>query len=143
MEGSSEGPKCKRAFVLDAAAFFAGIQLLLPEDCVFTTPSVLSEVKDEESRSKLEASMEAGKVKVAAPSSKRKLGDARLTEADKSVLLLALELKESGAAEEVVVVTDDYALQSAAKTLGLRYAPVKTLGIDKSPRKRGRGEVPA
>ncbi|MEM4035775.1 MAG: hypothetical protein QXU97_04095 [Fervidicoccaceae archaeon] len=124
-----------KVFVLDAAALFAGLQLFLP-GCSYTVPEVVEEVKDAESREKLERSLEAGKLIVVSPSS-RVEARAPLSSADVALLSLALELSSRGAS--VVVVTDDYALQLAVKEAGLTYMPIKTLGVDRSPKRVGGG----
>jgi UPF0271 protein len=56
------------------------------------------------------------------------VGDIRfLSEADKQVLALAIELKHQG--EEPLVVTDDYSIQNVSNQLGLEFAPLMTFGI--------------
>jgi UPF0271 protein len=56
------------------------------------------------------------------------VGDIRfLSETDKQVLALALELKHQG--EEPLVVTDDYSIQNVSNQLGLEFAPLMTFGI--------------
>jgi endoribonuclease Nob1 len=56
------------------------------------------------------------------------VGDIRfLSEADKQVLALAIELKRQG--EEPLVVTDDYSIQNVSNQLGLEFAPLMTFGI--------------
>lgn len=56
------------------------------------------------------------------------VGDIRfLSEADKQVLALAIELKRQG--EEPMVVTDDYSIQNVSNQLGLEFAPLMTFGI--------------
>uniref|UniRef100_A0A7J3ZJ71 DNA-binding protein n=1 Tax=Fervidicoccus fontis TaxID=683846 RepID=A0A7J3ZJ71_9CREN len=139
MKDSLEKRECTRVFVLDTSAFLSGLPLVLTEECIYTTPEVVEEVKDQESRTKLEISLESKRVLVVEPPRRMttKLGFKGLSLADASILNLALEFKARGA-REVIVVTDDYALQRAAGILGLKYMPVRTLGIDKSPRKKER-----
>ncbi|ACS33688.1 type II toxin-antitoxin system VapC family toxin [Thermococcus gammatolerans] len=108
--------------VIDTAIFIQGIDVE-----GFTTPKVVEEVKDPESRLFLESLISAGKVKVLVPSKEsvevvmeaaRKTGELNeLSEADIEVLALAYELKAT-------LLTDDYNLQNIAKTLGI---PFKTL----------------
>jgi len=50
-----------------------------------------------------------------------------LSEVDKQVLALALELKNFGA--NPLIVTDDYSIQNVANQLGLEFAPLLTFGI--------------
>jgi len=108
--------------VIDTAIFIQGIDVE-----GFTTPKVVEEVKDPESRLFLEGLISAGKVKVLVPSREsvkavmeaaRRTGELEeLSEADVEVLALAYELKAT-------LLTDDYNLQNIAKTLGI---PFKTL----------------
>ena len=108
--------------VIDTAIFIQGIDVE-----GFTTPKVVEEVRDPESRLFLEGLISAGKVKVLVPSKEsveavmeasRKTGELNeLSEADVEVLALAYELKAT-------LLTDDYNLQNIAKTLGI---PFKTL----------------
>ena len=109
--------------VIDAAIFIQGIDV---EGC--TTPKVVEEVKDPESRLLLESLISAGKVKVLMPSGESiqavrekavETGELNeLSEADIEVLALAYELN-------AVLFTDDYNLQNIAKTLGIRFKTLK------------------
>ena len=100
--------KCSRAFVLDTAAFLSGLPLALAEECIYTTPDVIEEVRDQESRTRLEISLESKRVLVVEPSKKTAVSvDVKgLSPTDLSVLYLALECKMQGV-REVVMVTDD------------------------------------
>jgi len=108
--------------VIDAAIFIQGMDVE-----GFTTPKVVEEVKDPESRLFLEGLINAGKVKVLVPSKEsveavkeaaRRTGELEeLSKADIEVLALAYELKAT-------LLTDDYNLQNIARTLGI---PFKTL----------------
>jgi len=109
--------------VIDTAIFIQGIDVE-----GFTTPKVIEEVKDPESRLFLESLISAGKVKVLVPSKEsveavveaaRKTGELNeLSEADIEVLALAYELKAT-------LLTDDYNLQNIAKTLGIAFKTLK------------------
>ncbi len=138
MSASSPGSSStgKRAYVLDAAGIFAGLPLQAPGP-FYTTPGVVGEVRDENSRRVLENSLSLGRLTVMSPSP-RFLEEARriasevgvevsLSPTDVEVLALALELAASGL--DVTVVTDDYMLQNASAHAGLDYMPVKTRGI--------------
>ncbi len=138
MKGSSQGSSStgRRVYVLDAAGIFAGLPLQAPGP-FYTTPSVVEEVKDENSRRILERSATLGRLKVRSPSQgfmeearrvASELGvEVSLSHTDVEVLALALELRASSL--DVVVVTDDYMLQNASTYAGLRFMSVKTLGI--------------
>ncbi len=103
--------------VLDAAAF---INAKLAEG--ITTPEVLAELKDFETRELAQARISEGLLRVLSPSAEslkraKKQASPRLSKADLSVLALALELGDE-------IITDDYSLQASARRLGLRYRPV-------------------
>ncbi|AIU70818.1 hypothetical protein TEU_11010 [Thermococcus eurythermalis] len=112
-----------KAHVIDAAVFIQGFDVE-----GVTTPKVVEEVKDPESRLFLEGLISAGKVKVLVPSlesveavkeAARKTGElGELSEADIEVLALAYELKGT-------LFTDDYNLQNIAKTLGIEFRTLK------------------
>jgi endoribonuclease Nob1 len=50
-----------------------------------------------------------------------------LSETDKHVVALALELKTSNCSPQIV--TDDYSIQNVAKRLGIEFTPLATFGI--------------
>jgi len=109
--------------VIDAAIFIQGVDVE-----GVTSPKVLEEIKDPESRLLVESLISVGKVKVMVPSKesietvKRKaletgeLGE--LSEADIEILALAYELKAE-------IFTDDYNLQNIATLLGLKFRTLK------------------
>ena len=58
----------------------------------------------------------------------KKVGDIlSLSEADKQVLALALELKSAGYTP--LIVTDDYSIQNVANQIDVEFAPLMTFGI--------------
>ncbi len=109
--------------VIDAAIFIQGMDVE-----GVTTPKVIEEVKDPESRLFLEGLISAGKVRVLVPSREsieavkdaaRRTGElGELSEADVEILALAYELNG-------VLFTDDYNLQNIAKTLGIEFKTLK------------------
>ena len=135
---SPERPVGEVIFVHDAPGLFAGLPLILPGKH-YTTPQVVAEVLDRESRERLERVLEAGRLVVTQPTAPL-IRERGLSEADSSVLTLALELAGRGA--RVVIVSDDYLLQRKAREKGLDYMPVKTLGYEKANRltRGGKGE---
>ncbi|NJE07920.1 hypothetical protein E3E31_05190 [Thermococcus sp. M39] len=110
-------------FVIDAAIFIQGIDVE-----GYTTPKVVEEVKDPESKLFLESLISAGKVRVLMPSKesieiirKKALETGELdelSETDIQVLALAYELK-------AILFTDDYNLQNIARTLGIKFKTLK------------------
>lgn len=119
-------------YVLDTSALLSGRGL--PEGALYTTPSVLEEMRPGgRMRRKLdfyletkirvqEATQEAlAKVKEAAI----KTGDAaRISETDAGVLALAIDI-----GPDAVILTDDYSIQNIAKALGVKYHAMQVSGI--------------
>lgn len=78
-----------------------------------------------------------GKVKIKKPDEEyvlkvqeasKKVGDAFfLSEADRQVLALALELRSKK--RSPLIVTDDYSIQNVADQIGVKFAPLMTFGI--------------
>ncbi len=124
------------AYVVDAAGFFAGLQNVLIGKA-YTTPEVLSEVKDESSRRALELALAAGKIIVAEPSEAelqqaarvaKSLGElGRLSTTDLRVLGIACSLIRKGF--KVVVVSDDRSVQNVALKLGAEVMGVKRTSL--------------
>ena len=105
-------------FAVDASFFFSGLVL---DGDIFTTPSVADEIADVRSRCRLEALLAAGLSVLQptqeslerVPEAARWTGDlGRLSPADTDLLALSLDLGAT-------VVTDDYAVQNVALSLGL------------------------
>ncbi len=113
----------KKPNVIDSAIFIQGVDVE-----GVTTPKVVEEVKDPESRLFLEGLISAGKVRILVPSEEsikavkeasRKTGElGELSDADIEVLALAYELNG-------ILFTDDYNLQNIAKTLGIEFKTLK------------------
>ncbi|WP_394335086.1 type II toxin-antitoxin system VapC family toxin [Thermococcus siculi] len=109
--------------VIDAAIFIQGMDVE-----GVTTPKVVEEVRDPESRLFLEGLISAGKVRVLVPSREsieavkdaaRRTGElGELSEADVEILALAYEVNG-------ILLTDDYNLQNIAKTLGIEFRTLK------------------
>jgi len=126
-----------RVLVLDTSAFIMGFN---PSGMgeVYTVEDVEKElIQGTTSDLRFQASKEKGGLRVREPSARSRktvegasgeTGDrGQLSSADKSVVALALDLKESG--EEPVIVSDDYAVQNLAEHLGLRYGSLANFGI--------------
>jgi len=124
--------------VLDTSAFVAGFDPFSVREEQIAPPKVEEEVK-RNSMTLLRFSMavESGRLKIFAPSqefidkvraSATSVGDSFfLSETDKQVLALALEIKARG--DNPQIVTDDYSIQNVAKLLGLEYVSLVTFGI--------------
>ena len=112
--------------MFDAAPFFAGLEKYFQR--VYTTPFVLEEVKDARSRLNLELYENTGKLVVIDPEPDyyrvveeklKEVNERGLSRADKSVVALAVKLKDS------IVFTDDLAVQNVLLHLGIEYYSVK------------------
>jgi len=124
--------------VLDTSAFIAGFDPLAIKDPVYTVPTVGGELASSSMvYTRFRTAVENGKLQVKTPShaclskvreSSKVVGDVLfLSEVDKQVLALALELKYAG--QSPLIVTDDYSIQNVADQLGLDFAPLITFGI--------------
>ena len=123
--------------VLDASAFYAGIPFLAPGR-YYTTEAVFEEVKHiKSSHAAIEALLDSGSLQVVdagrlnndkAAVAARKTGDhVRLSQADLSVIALALELEKT-------LVTDDYAAANVASFLKIPVKSTSTKGIKEQRR---------
>ena len=110
-------------YVVDASFFFSEATL---EGEIFTPPSVVDEIADLRSRCRLEALLAAGLSVVSpSPGTVRRVTEAasetgdvtRLSPADTDLLALSLDLGG-------VIVTDDYAVQNVAQSLGLKVKSI-------------------
>jgi endoribonuclease Nob1 len=128
----------RRALVLDTSAFLAGFDPFSQPQEQVTVPKVAEEIqRNSMVKTRFEAAVESGKVKVKAPTeeslaqvkaSAGKVGDwHKLSETDLQVLALAQELKAQGYTPQIV--TDDYSIQNVAKQLGIEFLALATFGI--------------
>ena len=130
--------QCKRIIVLDTSAFLAGFDPFSLSEEQLTVPKVEEEIrKNSIILVRFKTALENGKLKVKAPSeeflnkvkaSSTKVGDSfLLSETDSQLLALALELKATGYAPQIV--TDDYSIQNVATQLGIEFLALATFGI--------------
>ncbi len=131
--------KCQSIIVVnDTGAILAGLPMSLPAKHV-TTRKIVNEVIDRESRELLSMMIETQRLDIvdvdshsfmtAKSSAIRKRGLNRLSNADLSVLALAISIKEKCPESRVLVATDDYALQEAVRLAGLDFITVRYRGI--------------
>ncbi len=124
--------------VLDTSAFIGGFDALSITDKVYTIHAVGQElVSNSMTYTRFKMAVESGKLQIRTPSnfflamvneSSKAVGDMLfLSDVDKQVLALALQLKSRG--ENVLIVTDDYSIQNVANQLELQFAPLMTFGI--------------
>jgi len=128
---------CSKVFVLDTAAFLAALPLHIYGYKMYTTPSVINEVRDSESVIRLEISIDIDRIEIVSPSTRsisrvveisKRLGLYNfLSKTDIEVIALALELREQGL--KPVVLTDDYDIQILLRSIGIEFRSVKTMGI--------------
>lgn len=124
--------------ILDTSAFIAGFEPLSIQNTQYTVPAVRNElICNTLPWIRFEAAVGNGKLRVKAPIKEvirrirvisKKTGDLKfLSEADKQVLALALELQDLG--QRLQIVTDDYSIQNVANHMGIKFASLTTLGI--------------
>jgi len=130
-----------KTLILDATAFYAGVPYAGLE-CYKTTAEVLKEVThnskylaiintllDSKRLEIDEPPLDAYQIVKAAAADTKDL--VSLSKADLSVLALAVHHSKKG---DVVIVTDDYAVQNVAQSLGIPFAPTTSKGIKKQVR---------
>ncbi|MGC8566226.1 MAG: hypothetical protein ACP5I6_02540 [Caldisphaera sp.] len=125
-----------KCLVLDSGAIFTGFIVGNP-NIGYLTPSVINEVKDEKSKFDLETAISAQKVIVMEPEKKyielvskfaKKIKVLnKLSKTDIEVLALSYQLREKFS--DVLLVTDDYAMQKIAIKLGIKIVVIKYPGI--------------
>ncbi len=138
----SQGQRSSRlreniVLVLDTSAFLAKYPLQQYIYSLYTTPSVLDEVRDKESKYAMEIAVAIDRVRVVEPPNKyrswayekaREIGEhTSLSKTDLDVLALAMYLTSRG--YHVIVFTDDYALQNTLYNLNISFKPLRTMGI--------------
>jgi UPF0271 protein len=130
--------ECRRIIVLDTSAFVAGFDpFSIPAEQA-TTPMVAEEIRRNSTmKVRLETAIESGKLQVKTPlpefsaqaiASANRVGDSfKLSETDKQLLALAMQLKSEGYTPQIV--TDDYSIQNVAAKTGIAFLSLATFGI--------------
>jgi UPF0271 protein len=124
--------------VLDTSAFLAGFDPFAANEEQITVPHVEEEIRTNSMTwVRFKASTENAKVLVKKPAEEARkkveeyavqVGDSFfLSETDKQLLALALELKT--AACDPQIVTDDYSIQNVCTRLGIEFISLATFGI--------------
>jgi UPF0271 protein len=124
--------------VLDTSAFVAGFDPFTVREEQVAPPLVEQEVKrNAMTMLRFSTAIESGRVKIFAPSGPfmdevkacaTLVGDSfYLSETDRQVLALSLEVKARGDCPQIV--TDDYSIQNVATKLGVGFVSLVTLGI--------------
>ena len=115
--------------VLDTSAFLAGLDPFAVNEEQVTVPGVEEEIRaNSMTWVRFQAAVENEKISIKRPAEEmlkkvevcaNAVGDTFfLSETDKQLLALALELKTS--AYRVQIVTDDYSIQNVAKQVGIK-----------------------
>ncbi len=123
----------EKIHVLDSTAFFAGIPFQ-GEGKYYTTYQVLDEVRGRG----IGAQLIHSRVQVTEPSKESvqkvkeassRTGDQKsLSEADTSILAVSLDLIKSRRDEEVILVTDDFAIRNVAEVIGINLSETSIRG---------------
>lgn len=127
-----------KVLVLDTSALIMGLDPLGLDVNSYSVPEVGDELREQTGPSyRLRISSSSGKLKVRSPTyssrvkvadEARRLGDRyTLSDADVSVLALALDLRREGLTP--IIVSDDYSVQNVAEAMGLSYQSLATFGI--------------
>jgi len=120
-------------YVLDSTAFYAGIPFQ-GEGRYYSTYQILGEVKHQT----LASSLIHSRVQVLEPSKESlqkvravaaKTGDLNsISEADMSIIALTMDLSSSKKDENIVLVTDDFAIRNVAEVLGVNLSETTIRG---------------
>jgi len=126
-----------KIYVLDSSALIGGYNPNLVNAHHFITPDTFEEVTDEHSRTTLNMAISNDVLKIRTPTqvsiksvenAAKTTGDiAALSSIDIQILALALDLKTEN--QNPIIITDDYSLQNAAKTLGIPFKTIIREGI--------------
>ena len=124
-----------KVYVIDTSGFIVGVQFT--DGTMLTVPGVVDEIIDSASRLRFDLMHDAG-LRVEPPlgvfkdkvvSAAASTGDAIvLSQTDIEVLSKALELAQEF---NVILITDDYAVQNVASILGIKFKPAGSSGIKK------------
>ena len=123
---------------MDTSAFLAGYDPFRVVEEQVTVPNVEEEIRTNSmTYLRFKTATDSGKIIVKRPSPEKletvekcavQVGDSYfLSETDKNVLALALELKTTECSPQIV--TDDYSIQNVGKRLGIEFVSLATFGI--------------
>ena len=146
MRGSTQdfSPTGNRVLILDSGAIFAGTPLASFYKSK-TTPSVIEEVRDPDSRRTLEMLIASGRLNIEEPPldalrqverTAARLGlTNKLSKTDLDVAALALHYRCKGL--DALVATDDYTLQLLLEKLDIRWVKVRYRGLYRGLKRHG------
>lgn len=124
----------EKIYVLDSTVFLEGQTWFVSGEPCVTVYEVLEEMKSGQASIEFDKMVRLGLAIVQPDSKYVKVVDGaiestndKVSVADKMVVALALHYKNKG--KNVVVVSDDYAVQNLSKHLGLEFMPLAQKGI--------------
>ncbi|MFX0028741.1 MAG: NOB1 family endonuclease [Candidatus Hermodarchaeota archaeon] len=134
-------------YIFDANIFLTGIDFNIIESTIFTTPSIIEEIKvkkyEEKNRNILNrilVAIEAKKLELVTPNEEylekviflsKKTGDFRaLSDADKDLIAISLELLDNQD-RNIIVFSNDYSIENLCSELNIPYFPLFKEGIAK------------
>lgn len=135
-----------KIYIFDTNIFLTGIDFNLFEGIIYTTPSVIEEVKDYRFQvknrnivHKIYAAMENKKLKIKFPEenyiervneTSKKTGDFKaLSFVDRELIALSLELIEN-LHEKVKMYSNDYSIENLCSELNIPFSPLYKEGIE-------------
>ncbi len=138
--------KKRKILIFDTNIFLAGIEFNLIDGIIYTTPKVIEEIKVKRYRDKnrnilnrIEAAIESKKLILKQPTDMKYIQEIEkeskysgdyiaLSDVDKELIALALEIKET-LTKDVVIYTNDYSMENICSILNLAYSPLNKKGI--------------
>jgi UPF0271 protein len=123
-------------YVMDTSGFLVGLNFT--EGTIVTVPGVVDEIIDSSTRLRFDLLVDSG-LRVESPlesyiehvilAAKSTGDDSVLSRTDLDILAKALELLSIS---KVILITDDYAVQNVAASLGIEYKSAGSRGIKKN-----------
>lgn len=128
--------KKEKIHILDSTVFLEGYSSLFLDKLSITTPHVAEEIKSGKAAIEFDRALKSG-LEIIEPSFKsveealktRGRTQDKMSQADLSVIALALDMKKKG--KDIVVVSDDYAVQNLCAHFKIEWLAVSKPGIEK------------
>jgi UPF0271 protein len=126
--------RMKRIYVLDSGAFMSYAACVYANNFCVTTYHIVEELRSMEASVALDIFLKHG-LDIVEPSREKikeikevaRKNNENVSDADISIVALAKDFKDKG--KNVVVVSDDYAVQNLCKILGIDYEGIEKEGI--------------
>ncbi|MFW9998996.1 MAG: NOB1 family endonuclease [Candidatus Hodarchaeota archaeon] len=133
-------------YIFDTNIFLTGIDVNVIQGEIYTTPSIIDEVKDpryiEKNRNilnKINVAIETKKLKIKVPENEyikkvketsKKTGNFKaLSDVDTELIALTLELMEKSN-KNVTIYSNDYSIENVCSELSIPYSPLYKEGIE-------------